>query len=35
MNRCEEMCVFTAVVDAGNFVGASGTLEMSKAAVSR
>ncbi len=35
MDRFEEMRVFTAVVDAGSFVGASDALEMSKAAVSR
>ena len=35
MDRFEEMRVFAAVVDAGSFVGASGALEMSKAAVSR
>ena len=35
MDRFEEMRVFAAVVDAGSFVGASDTLEMSKAAVSR
>jgi DNA-binding transcriptional LysR family regulator len=35
MDRFEEMRVFTAVVDAGSFVGASTALEMSKAAVSR
>src|SRR4029450_12410815 len=35
MDRFEEMRVFTAVVDGGSFVGASGALEMSKAAVSR
>ncbi len=34
MDRFEEI-VFTAVVDAGSFVGASDALEMSKAAVSR
>lgn len=35
MDRFEEMRVFAAVVDAGSFVGASDTLAMSKAAVSR
>jgi DNA-binding transcriptional LysR family regulator len=35
MDRFEEMRVFAAVVDAGSFVGASGALEISKAAVSR
>jgi DNA-binding transcriptional LysR family regulator len=35
MDRFEEMRVFTAVVDAGSFVGASTALDMSKAAVSR
>ena len=35
MDRFEEMRVFTAVVDAGSFVGASDALDMSKAAVSR
>ncbi|CAN7763373.1 LysR substrate-binding domain-containing protein [Caballeronia sp. LjRoot31] len=35
MDRALEMSVFTAVVDAGSFVGASETLRMSKAAVSR
>lgn len=35
MDRFEEMRVFAAVVDAGSFVGTSGALEMSKAAVSR
>lgn len=35
MDRFEEMRVFTAVVDAGSFVGASDALAMSKAAVSR
>ena len=35
MDRFEEMRVFAAVVDAGSFVGASDTLQMSKAAVSR
>jgi len=35
MDRFLEMRVFAAVVDAGSFVGASGALEISKAAVSR
>lgn len=35
MDRFEEMRVFTAVVEAGSFVGASEALLMSKAAVSR
>jgi DNA-binding transcriptional LysR family regulator len=35
MDRFEEMRVFAAVVDAGSFVGASESLDMSKAAVSR
>ena len=35
MDRFEEIRVFTGVVDAGSFIGAAGTLEMSKAAVSR
>jgi DNA-binding transcriptional LysR family regulator len=35
MDRFEEMRVFSAVVDAGSFVGASTALDMSKAAVSR
>jgi DNA-binding transcriptional LysR family regulator len=35
MDRFEEMRAFVAVVDAGSFVGASDTLEWSKAAVSR
>ena len=35
MDRFEQMRVFAAVVDAGSFVGASGALDMSKAAVSR
>jgi DNA-binding transcriptional LysR family regulator len=35
MDRFEEMRVFAAVVDAGSFVGATRSLEMSKAAVSR
>jgi DNA-binding transcriptional LysR family regulator len=35
MDKFQEMRVFTAVVDAGSFVGASDAIEMSKAAVSR
>jgi DNA-binding transcriptional LysR family regulator len=35
MDRFQEMQAFAAVVDAGSFVGASGALAMSKAAVSR
>lgn len=35
MDRCMEMRAFVAVVDAGSFVGASATLGMSKAALSR
>lgn len=35
MDRFQEMTVFTAVVDAGSFVGAASALDMSKAAVSR
>lgn len=35
MDRALEMTVFTAVVDAGSFVGAVEPLRMSKAAVSR
>ncbi len=35
MDKFQEMRVFTAVVDAGTFVGASDELAMSKAAVSR
>ena len=35
MDRFEEMRVFAAVVEAGSFVGASASLAMSKAAVSR
>ncbi len=35
MDRFDEMRVFSAVVDAGSFVGASDALGMSKAAVSR
>lgn len=35
MDRFQEMQVFSAVVDAGSFVGASDALDMSKAAVSR
>lgn len=35
MDRSLEMAAFVAVVDAGSFVGASDTLRMSKAAVSR
>lgn len=35
MDRFQEMKVFTAVVDAGSFVGAAGELDLSKAAVSR
>jgi len=35
MDRFQEMKVFTAVVDAGSFVGAAGALDLSKAAVSR
>jgi DNA-binding transcriptional LysR family regulator len=35
MDRALEMSVFTAVVDAGSFVGAVDPLRMSKAAVSR
>ncbi|TCT07003.1 DNA-binding transcriptional LysR family regulator [Paralcaligenes ureilyticus] len=35
MDRFEEMRVYTAVVDAGSFVGAADALPMSKAAVSR
>jgi DNA-binding transcriptional LysR family regulator len=35
MDRFQEMRVFTAVVEAGSFVGASATVGLSKAAVSR
>ena len=35
MDRFQEMTVFAAVVDAGSFVGAADSLDMSKAAVSR
>src|SRR5689334_16027700 len=35
MDRFHEMTVFTAVVDAGSFVGAADALDVSKAAVSR
>ncbi|MBL0422506.1 LysR family transcriptional regulator [Ramlibacter sp. AW1] len=35
MDKCQEMRVFTAVVDAGSFVAAADGLGMSKAAVSR
>ena len=35
MDKFQQMQVFVAVVDAGSFVGAADTLEMSKAAVSR
>src|SRR3546814_20853274 len=35
MDRCEEMLVFTAVVEAGSFVKAAEALRMSKAGVSR
>jgi DNA-binding transcriptional LysR family regulator len=35
MDKFQEMRVFTGVVDAGSFVGASDSLEMSKPAVSR
>ncbi|MCC2634879.1 MAG: bacterial regulatory helix-turn-helix, lysR family protein [Ramlibacter sp.] len=35
MDRFQEMRVFTAVVDAGSFVGAADALDVSKAAVSR
>lgn len=35
MDRFQEMRAFVAVVEAGNFVGATETLELSKAAVSR
>ena len=35
MDRFQEMRVFSAVVDAGSFVGAADELDVSKAAVSR
>jgi len=35
MDKYREMLAFTAVVDAGSFVGAAGALNSSKAAVSR